>query len=322
MTKLRIGTRGSALALKQAEIIKSELKKAFPLLQTELVILKTKGDKITDRPLYAIGGKGLFITEFEDALKNNEIDIAVHSGKDLPSETHLPFIIAAVLERGDGIKLKYTYCYFPRTGNMACLNPDTPPSIGKFKLVEIAGDMRYDCSKIATDFISNYAYGVPQTYQMYSHSTIPSFELYLGESQNGFTSYKVYFPTAAGTQLTCTQTSQKLSCQSATITGEARIFLFWYCQETQKYETPLSHIIQVGANIDAIEVAGRFGIGADRAINYECDREGTALNYKVLSETVSAVRRSKSRVEMDEAVFACCAPIREDYKRRHKSRRA
>ena len=101
MTKLRIGTRGSALALKQAEIIKSELKKAFPLLQTELVILKTKGDKITDRPLYAIGGKGLFIPELEDALKNNEIDIAVHSGKDLPSETHLPFIIAAVLERGD-----------------------------------------------------------------------------------------------------------------------------------------------------------------------------------------------------------------------------
>lgn len=67
MNKLRIGTRGSALALKQAEMIQSELKKAFPLLQTELVILKTKGDKITDRPLYAIGGKGLFITEFEEA---------------------------------------------------------------------------------------------------------------------------------------------------------------------------------------------------------------------------------------------------------------
>ena len=78
----------------------------------------------------------------------------------------------------------------------------------------------------------------------------------------------------------------------------------------------------LGANIDAIEVAGRLGIGADRAINYECDREGTALNYQVLSETVSAVRRAKSRVEMDEAVFACCAPIREDYKRRHKDRRA
>ena len=78
----------------------------------------------------------------------------------------------------------------------------------------------------------------------------------------------------------------------------------------------------LGANIDAIEVAGRFGIEADRAINYECDSEGTALNYQVLSETVSAVRRSKSKVEMDEAMVACCAPIREDYKRRHKDRRA
>lgn len=76
----------------------------------------------------------------------------------------------------------------------------------------------------------------------------------------------------------------------------------------------------LGANIDAIEVAGRFGIEADRAINYECDSEGTALNYQVLSETVSAVRRSKSKVEMDEAMVACCAAIREDYKRRHKNR--
>lgn len=76
----------------------------------------------------------------------------------------------------------------------------------------------------------------------------------------------------------------------------------------------------LGANIDAVAVAGRFGIGADRAINYECDSEGTALNYQVLSETVSAVRRLRSRVEIDEAVFACCEPIKEDYKRRHKSR--
>lgn len=78
----------------------------------------------------------------------------------------------------------------------------------------------------------------------------------------------------------------------------------------------------LGANIDAIAVADKFGIGADRAFNYECDEEGTALNYRVLSETVSAVRRSKSKVEMDEAVCACCAPIREDYERRHKGRRA
>lgn len=74
----------------------------------------------------------------------------------------------------------------------------------------------------------------------------------------------------------------------------------------------------LGANIDAIAVAGRFGIGADRAINYECDTMGTALHYKAISETVSAVRRSKSKAELDEAVMASCAPIREDYQKRHK----
>lgn len=74
----------------------------------------------------------------------------------------------------------------------------------------------------------------------------------------------------------------------------------------------------LGANIDAIEVAGRFGIGADRAINYECDKKGTALNYSVLSNTVSAVRKAKSRVEMDEEIARCVAPIVADYESRHK----
>ncbi|MDO4961361.1 MAG: VWA domain-containing protein [Eubacteriales bacterium] len=74
----------------------------------------------------------------------------------------------------------------------------------------------------------------------------------------------------------------------------------------------------LGANIDAIEVAGRFGIGADRAINYESDREGTQLNYRTLSNTVSAVRRAKNRADMDMAITGCCEPIREDYARRHK----
>lgn len=78
----------------------------------------------------------------------------------------------------------------------------------------------------------------------------------------------------------------------------------------------------LGANIDAIQVAERFGIGADRAVNYECDRAGTALNYQVLSETVSAVRRSKSKAETARMMTACCAPIREDYKKRHKEKRA
>jgi uncharacterized protein YegL len=76
----------------------------------------------------------------------------------------------------------------------------------------------------------------------------------------------------------------------------------------------------LGANIDAIEVAGRFGVDADRAINYVSDEEGTALNYQVLSATVSAVRKSRSREETDRAMKACCAPIREDYQKRHKNR--
>lgn len=74
----------------------------------------------------------------------------------------------------------------------------------------------------------------------------------------------------------------------------------------------------LGANIDAISVAGSFGIEADRAINYNCDKVGTMLNYQVLSETVSAVRRCGSKVELDEAIMGCCDAIREDYKKRHK----
>lgn len=76
--------------------------------------------------------------------------------------------------------------------------------------------------------------------------------------------------------------------------------------------------IFLGANIDAVSVAGRFGIGADRAFDYECDEQGTALNYEMLSRTVSAVRKSKCKEEVDMAVHACMAPIREDYEKRHR----
>ena len=76
----------------------------------------------------------------------------------------------------------------------------------------------------------------------------------------------------------------------------------------------------LGANIDSIEVAGRFGIGADRAVDYVCDSVGTELNYRVLSETVSAVRRSKNREEASKMMAECCAPIREDYKKRNRKR--
>lgn len=73
----------------------------------------------------------------------------------------------------------------------------------------------------------------------------------------------------------------------------------------------------LGANIDAIEVAGKFGIGVDRALNYNCDKEGTALNFDVLSKTVAMVRKARNKQETGEA-FACCAAITEDYERRHR----
>lgn len=74
----------------------------------------------------------------------------------------------------------------------------------------------------------------------------------------------------------------------------------------------------LGANIDAIEVAGRFGIGAERAINYECDSVGTELNYRAVSKIVSGVRKSRSKAEIDMVMEECCLPIREDYQKRHK----
>lgn len=76
----------------------------------------------------------------------------------------------------------------------------------------------------------------------------------------------------------------------------------------------------LGANIDAISVAGRFGISSDRAFNYECDEAGTRLNYHTMSSVISAVRSSHSKQELDEQVASCCENIKADYERRHKKR--
>lgn len=76
----------------------------------------------------------------------------------------------------------------------------------------------------------------------------------------------------------------------------------------------------LGANIDAIEVAGRFGINANRAVNYKCDSEGTQLNYTVLSETVSRMRQAPSAAKMSMVLDEedCLAPIREDHRKRSR----
>lgn len=99
--KIIIGTRGSKLAIYQAEKTKEALVNAHPDLQVEIKIIQTKGDKILDVALSKIGDKGLFTKEIEVALLNNEADIAVHSLKDLPTTPPKGLELGAVLERGE-----------------------------------------------------------------------------------------------------------------------------------------------------------------------------------------------------------------------------
>ncbi|MEG2638378.1 MAG: hydroxymethylbilane synthase, partial [Clostridiales bacterium] len=84
--KLRIGSRGSKLALTQTKMVAKALETANPGLETEIIIIKTKGDIILDKPLNEIGDKGLFVKEIEEALLDKTIDLAVHSLKDMPGE--------------------------------------------------------------------------------------------------------------------------------------------------------------------------------------------------------------------------------------------
>ncbi|MCX8021377.1 MAG: hydroxymethylbilane synthase [Syntrophorhabdaceae bacterium] len=96
-----IGSRGSKLALKQTEITINRLKSLYPDHDFGIKIIKTTGDTIWDKPLPLIGGKGLFVKEIEEALLKGEIDMAVHSMKDLPTEIKDELTIAAMLERED-----------------------------------------------------------------------------------------------------------------------------------------------------------------------------------------------------------------------------
>jgi hydroxymethylbilane synthase len=98
---LKLGTRGSALALWQANWVKTELECRHSDLSVELVPIKTTGDKIVDVPLAKIGGKGLFTKEIDEALLDGRIDLAVHSMKDVPFELPVGIDFGAVPERED-----------------------------------------------------------------------------------------------------------------------------------------------------------------------------------------------------------------------------
>lgn len=100
---MKIGTRGSPLALAQAHETRDRLSRAFdrPVEAFEIVVIKTTGDRITDRPLKEIGGKGLFTREIEQALLSGEIDIAVHSMKDMPVAQPSGLLLDTYLPRED-----------------------------------------------------------------------------------------------------------------------------------------------------------------------------------------------------------------------------
>ncbi|MGV7187898.1 hydroxymethylbilane synthase [Xanthomonas axonopodis] len=101
MTTLRIATRKSPLALWQSEHVADALRQHHPGLEVVLVPMSTRGDEVLDRSLAAIGGKGLFLKELELAMLRGEADCAVHSLKDVPMELDEPFVLPAILERGD-----------------------------------------------------------------------------------------------------------------------------------------------------------------------------------------------------------------------------
>ncbi len=99
--ELRIGTRGSQLALWQANWVKSQIEERYPGIRVSLVKIKTSGDKILDVPLAKVGGKGLFVKEIEEALLRKDIDMAVHSMKDVPVDLPKGLHLRAITKRED-----------------------------------------------------------------------------------------------------------------------------------------------------------------------------------------------------------------------------
>src|SRR6476619_5224553 len=101
MKSIRIGTRGSRLALAQTAWVKEKLGEKYPNARIETILIKTSGDRFFEASVQSIGGKGIFTKEIEDALLRHEIDIAVHSMKDLPTELPAGLIVAAIPARED-----------------------------------------------------------------------------------------------------------------------------------------------------------------------------------------------------------------------------
>lgn len=140
MTTLRLGSRGSQLALFQARLVAQRLQTAAGIA-CEIVVIKTSGDRLQDAPLSEIGGKRLFVKEIEDALLTGDIDLAVHSSKDMPAVLPEGLEVGAVLEREDprdALVLPASPGSRVQSPASGARSPETVPRIGTGSVRRIA----------------------------------------------------------------------------------------------------------------------------------------------------------------------------------------
>lgn len=143
--KLRIGSRGSNLALTQTKLVAKDLEKANPGLETEIIIIKTKGDIILDKPLNEIGDKGLFVREIEEALLDNTIDLAVHSLKDMPAEQPNGLEMAFTPKREDPRDVLINFC---GAKSVADLPPNSKIATGSLRRITQIKNLRNDIETV------------------------------------------------------------------------------------------------------------------------------------------------------------------------------
>jgi hydroxymethylbilane synthase len=143
-TPLTIATRGSKLALWQAEHIRALLEKEHAL-EVRLLVLKTRGDVILDTPLSAVGGKGLFVKEIEEALLDGRADMAVHSMKDVPMELPEGLVLGAVPEREDPADVLISAKY----GSLQALPPGARVGTSSLRRQAQLLALRPDCAVVS-----------------------------------------------------------------------------------------------------------------------------------------------------------------------------
>jgi hydroxymethylbilane synthase len=186
MTTIRFGSRGSALARWQTDWVAARLQEAWPGLECQIKIFTTTGDKTLDKPLTEMGGKGVFTQELEQALHAGEIDVAVHSLKDLPVEDTVGLKLGAISERADARDVlvsplyrtlanlpqgaKVGTCSLRRTAQLLTVRPDLTilpvrgnvdtrlrkVTAGDYDAIVLAaaGVLRLDLGKQITEYLS------------------------------------------------------------------------------------------------------------------------------------------------------------------------